>query len=356
MNDKNLNETYDVAIIGGGLVGASLACALSPLGLKTVLVEAVAFKAASQPSYDDRTLALSASSCRILQGLGVWPRVEQSATAIREIHVRELNRPGRVIMRPEELGLDRFGHVVEARVFGQAMLETLPALARGWPVARTSGALQRFEVADDKFQRRLEYYSAGEAAGTIFLGTSPGFRKVHTRPGDADAVYAVDFNTFDAPVGETDWLDKTLLQLTDVTAITGVDYEIRLEEGQWQAAGEQAPEQSQVDALVNGLSGLRVTGAADIATAAVLNDLDAPATLTVTSGDATRELRLYEIEDAYYIGRDDIPVYFSLSAYDHDRLNDVNAASLFPPVEEADTGEPEATTVAEPTDAPGSDT
>ena len=128
MNDKNLNETYDVAIIGGGLVGASLACALSPLGLKTVLVEAVAFKAASQPSYDDRTLALSASSCRILQGLGVWPRVEQSATAIREIHVRELNRPGRVIMRPEELGLDRFGHVVEARVFGQAMLETLPAL------------------------------------------------------------------------------------------------------------------------------------------------------------------------------------------------------------------------------------
>jgi len=104
---------YDVAIIGGGLVGASLACALAPLGLKIVLVEAVAFRAVSQPSYDDRTLALSASSCQILKGLGIWPSLEANATPIREIHVRELDRPGRVVMKPGELGLDRFGHVVE---------------------------------------------------------------------------------------------------------------------------------------------------------------------------------------------------------------------------------------------------
>ena len=128
MSTSLQTEIYDVVIVGGGLVGASLACALSPLGLKTALVEAVAFKAASQPSFDDRTLAVSASSCRILEGLGIWPKIRQSATPIREIHVRELGRPGRVIMQPGELGLDCFGHVVEARVFGAAMLETLPAL------------------------------------------------------------------------------------------------------------------------------------------------------------------------------------------------------------------------------------
>ena len=121
-------QSTDVAIIGGGLVGASLACALAPLGLRVTLLEAVTFRAASQPSYDDRTLALSASSCRILESLGVWPALAESATPIREIHVRELGRPGRVVMDPGELGLDRFGHVVEARAFGAAMMAALPGL------------------------------------------------------------------------------------------------------------------------------------------------------------------------------------------------------------------------------------
>ena len=117
-----------MVIVGGGLVGASLACALSPLGIKVALLEAVSIRAQSQPSYDDRTLALSASSCRILQGLGIWPSLAENATAIREIQVREFERPGRVILDPKELGLDRFGHVVEARVFGAAVMERLPGL------------------------------------------------------------------------------------------------------------------------------------------------------------------------------------------------------------------------------------
>lgn len=118
----------DVAVIGGGLVGASLACALAPLGVRVTLVEAVAPRAAAQPSYDDRTLALSDSSCRILQSLGVWADIEPGATPIREIQVRELERPGVVVLKPDELGLDRFGHVVEARAFGAVMMEVLPRL------------------------------------------------------------------------------------------------------------------------------------------------------------------------------------------------------------------------------------
>lgn len=121
-------EHFDVAIIGGGLVGASLACALAPLGLKLCLLEAVTPSASSQPSYDDRTLALSASSCRILQGLELWPQLQEHATAIREIHVREQGRPGSVILDPAELGLESFGHVVEAREFGAAVLKRLDEL------------------------------------------------------------------------------------------------------------------------------------------------------------------------------------------------------------------------------------
>ena len=127
MNEEIEPDFYDVAIIGGGLVGASLACALAPLGLKVALIEAVAFRSASQPSYDDRTLAMSASSCKILDGLGIWSGLE-NATPIREVHVRELGRPGCVVMNPSELGLDRFGHVVEARVFGAAITRKIPRL------------------------------------------------------------------------------------------------------------------------------------------------------------------------------------------------------------------------------------
>jgi 2-octaprenyl-6-methoxyphenol hydroxylase len=119
------NNCYDVAIIGGGLVGASLACALAPLGLGIAVIEAVPFKATAQPSYDDRTLALSHSSCRILEGIGIWPCLEGSTTAIREVIVTELGRPGRVVLTPSEMGLDAYGHVVEARMFGAAVVREL---------------------------------------------------------------------------------------------------------------------------------------------------------------------------------------------------------------------------------------
>lgn len=151
-------KNCDVAIIGGGLVGASLACALSPLGLNIVLIEAVPFRASSQPSYDDRTLALSASSCQILKGLGVWPSLEANATAIREIHVREIDRPGRVVMKPAELGLDRFGHVVEARVFGAAVMDILPSLPNLEVICPASVSALQVE----KNSARISYQDQGE--------------------------------------------------------------------------------------------------------------------------------------------------------------------------------------------------
>ncbi len=153
-----VTKRYDIAIIGGGLVGASLACALAPLGIRIALLEAVAGRAASQPSYDDRTLALSASSCKILQGLGIWPALSANATPIRQIQVREFQSPGRVIMDPLELGLDRFGHVVEARVFGAAVMEQIARtdnLDLLCPVAVTG-------ITVDGTGARIEYTSGGD--------------------------------------------------------------------------------------------------------------------------------------------------------------------------------------------------
>jgi 2-octaprenyl-6-methoxyphenol hydroxylase len=120
-----MNLTCDIAIVGGGLAGASLAVALAPLGYNIKVIEAVAYQAVEQPSYDDRTLALSHSSCRILSGIGLWESLEADATAIRKIFITELARPGRVVLDSAEMGLTEFGHVVEARRFGAAVTKRL---------------------------------------------------------------------------------------------------------------------------------------------------------------------------------------------------------------------------------------
>src|SRR5579872_1858506 len=111
----------DVAIIGGGMVGASLALALEGSALKTLLVESVAPGSKAQPSFDERTTALGNASRRIFEGLGVWDRIAPQAAAIRTIHVSDAGRFGFARLRAAEQGIDAFGYVVPNRVIGAAL-------------------------------------------------------------------------------------------------------------------------------------------------------------------------------------------------------------------------------------------
>jgi len=118
--------TYDVAICGGGLVGASLALALAELSLRVALIEAHPFGASeSQPSFDDRSTALSNGSRRIFEGIGVWPALEREATAIRNIHVSDQGRFGFARIDAGEQGLQALGFVLTNRVIGAAVWQRL---------------------------------------------------------------------------------------------------------------------------------------------------------------------------------------------------------------------------------------
>lgn len=119
-------ESFDVLIVGGGMVGASLGCALMGSGLRVALVEAVPFSNQGQPSYDDRGLALSTASRRILEGIGVWAGIAEP-TPIRHIHVSERGRFAFTRLSAEEFGLPALGHVVVARALGRALTERLRA-------------------------------------------------------------------------------------------------------------------------------------------------------------------------------------------------------------------------------------
>ncbi|MGH8294587.1 MAG: 2-octaprenyl-6-methoxyphenyl hydroxylase [Steroidobacteraceae bacterium] len=115
----------DVAIIGGGLVGASLALGLAGTGVRVLLVESVAPDSAAQPSFDERTTALGNASRRIFQGLGIWEELSCEAAAIRAIHVSDAGRFGFARLKAEDHGIDAFGYVIPNRVIGTALWRRL---------------------------------------------------------------------------------------------------------------------------------------------------------------------------------------------------------------------------------------
>ena len=115
----------DIAIAGGGMVGASLAAALEPLGLKVMVVEPRRPGVPGQPSFDDRCTALADVSRRIFEALACWESVAAGVCPIVEIHVSDRGRFGQTRMRAAEYGRSAFGYVAENRVLGRALWDRL---------------------------------------------------------------------------------------------------------------------------------------------------------------------------------------------------------------------------------------
>lgn len=92
------------------------------------------------------------------------------------------------------------------------VLGKLAAMSAPWPVATTGDSRTRFEVTEDSHQRHLQAFAGDESLFDLYLGTSPGYRRVHARIAGSDDVYSIDFATYEVPVAAGDWLDKELLQ------------------------------------------------------------------------------------------------------------------------------------------------
>jgi 2-octaprenyl-6-methoxyphenol hydroxylase len=116
-------QEFDLLIVGGGLVGASLAAALAPLPFKIAMVEAVPFGSRGQPSFDDRATALSEGSRRVFQSMGVWSRMAAEASPIRRIQVSERGRLGATRLSAEEAEVEALGWVTPNRLIGKALME-----------------------------------------------------------------------------------------------------------------------------------------------------------------------------------------------------------------------------------------
>ncbi len=126
-----MTDNYDVLIIGGGLVGASLVCALAPLvrlqGLSMALVEThdLAEPKAMPPSFDARSSALSYGTRLTYEQLGVWQALEGDTAAIKQVHVSDKGHFGVTRLDHKEEGVPALGYVVDNYLLGNVLLKQL---------------------------------------------------------------------------------------------------------------------------------------------------------------------------------------------------------------------------------------
>jgi 2-octaprenylphenol hydroxylase len=145
---------HDVAVVGGGLVGLTLACALGRAGVRVAVVEAHPARAPQRAGFDLRTSAISPVSQRILENLGVWQRLPaQRLGSFEHMCVWDRPRQGELHFDAADADLPRLGCIVENR-------ELLHALEC---TAATLNTLRMYRPA------RLERLEPGPHASTLVL-------------------------------------------------------------------------------------------------------------------------------------------------------------------------------------------
>ncbi|GAB3523543.1 FAD-dependent 2-octaprenylphenol hydroxylase [Photobacterium alginatilyticum] len=122
-------QSVDVAIIGGGMVGLTLAAALADTELRVAVIEGRLPEQTLEPLPDLRVSALSRASERILQRVGAWPGIEaRRLSPYSKMQVWEQDSFASIDFDAERLAQPNLGHIVENRVIQLALLERVQQL------------------------------------------------------------------------------------------------------------------------------------------------------------------------------------------------------------------------------------
>ncbi len=115
----------DVIIVGGGMVGLTLACALKDTGLQIVIIERGEAPVRKSLDRDCRVSAIVMGNVKLLQGLGVWKYLEQDACPMRSMRIWDNQEQGGIRFDACEIGEDALGYLIENSCTQRAMHKTL---------------------------------------------------------------------------------------------------------------------------------------------------------------------------------------------------------------------------------------
>ena len=146
---------------------------------------------------------------------------------------------------------------------------------------------------------------------------------------DDDNVYALPLNTFDFPIKDQQWLDKSLLAISDVNSIQGPDYRLIKEQDAWilkSPADKTVPlDQDKAVGLARALSNLRVL---ELASEPPIFAGPTVKTLIV-KGKQKHNYQFLEFEDKYYVKKQQITdKVFTLNQANYQRITGVDLTGL----------------------------
>ncbi len=150
-------QVQDVLIIGGGMIGATTACALARYGLRVTVVEAreLNFSFATGADYDLRVSAISPGTEMILRAVGAWPAIEATRVCpYRRMKVWDAEGFGEIHFDSSQVNEPYLGHIVENRVVQRALVECFKGLDE--ITLRCPHALQSFDVDENGIAVELE--------------------------------------------------------------------------------------------------------------------------------------------------------------------------------------------------------
>lgn len=218
------------------------------------------------------------------------------------------------------------------------MLAKLEAMQAPWPVASSADSAQRFEVSESNYQRQLRLLMGDEAQVILYLGTAPGYQRVHARRADQDTIFSIALSNFELPVDVDGWMDKGVLAIdADLDSIalliteTGDNHALKRSEEGWLYNGGAA-DQSSATTYAARFKTLRVVSVAEDSAEAMTVGL-----LEVKWAEGGKTLTIQKRNEDYLIN--DGSRTYSVATYIAEQLllNDVSLAAQVEAPSEAES-------------------